>query len=231
MTRRCPGLLGKTLFGLWQNDRLHHLAEHAVGKHHDRRAVLVGQIEGAVNAVGHLLHCRGRKHGHEEVAVPRRACGLPIVGLRWLDAAEARAPSLHVDDDARQIRAGHVRDALAFKRDSGARRGRHRASAGGRGAVHHVDCRDFAFSLQIRPADLRHTLGHVGRKLGLRRDGITEEETAPGAQRAFRKRLVSLHKNLFSHNSPPNRDGQTSGHITAHEQHPTHFDWSMQCAG
>ena len=215
MPRRRPGLLGEALLGLRQNDRLHHLAQHAVGKHHDRRAVLVGQVEGTVDAVGHLLHCRGSKHGHEEVAVPRRARGLPIVGLGRLDAAEARTPSLHVDDDAWQIRAGHVRDALAFKRDSGARRGRHRASTGGRGAVHHVDCRDFAFSLQIRPADLRHTLGHVGRKLGLRRDGITEEETAPGAQRAFRKRLVSLHKNLFSHNSPPNRDGDIGAHDRA----------------
>ena len=215
MTRRCPGLLGEALLGLRQNDRLHHLAQHAVGKHHNRRAVLVGQVEGVIDAVGHLLHCRGSKHGHEEVAVPRRARGLPIVGLGGLDAAETRAPSLHVDDDARQIRACHVRNALAFKRDSGARRGRHRTSAGGRGAIHHVDGRDLAFSLQIRPANLRHALGHVGRKLGLRRDGIAEEETAPSAQRTFCERLVSLHENLFSHNSPPNRDGDVGAHDRA----------------
>ena len=117
---------------------------------------------------------------------PMSAGGLPVVGLGGLDAAKARAAALHVDDDAGQVGAGHIRDALALERDARRRRRRHHASAGRRCAVDHVDGRDLAFGLQIRAADLGHALGHVGGKLGLRRDGIAEEETAACADGRLR---------------------------------------------
>ena len=57
--------------------------------------------------VRHLLHGRGREDEHVEIAVTGASCCLEVIGLRRLDAAEARAAALDVDDQRGQIRARH----------------------------------------------------------------------------------------------------------------------------
>ena len=231
---RRPGLFGKVggIDGVGQLDGLHHLAEHAVTEDHNGRTVLVGDVERGEREVAHLLHGRGCEDDDVEVAVAGCARRLPVIRLGRLDAAEAGATALNVDDDARQIGTRHVGDALALERDAGRRRGRHDARARSRSAVDHVDRGDLAFSLKVGPSDLGHALGHVGRKLGLRRDGVTEEEAASRTQRAFCESLVSLHHDFLCHDNPYlSTVMATSGHISAHEQHPVHASRSMQCAG
>ena len=112
--------------------------------------------------------------------------------LDILNAAEARAAALDVDDQRGQIRARQIRDALALERDTGAGGRGHRPLARRGHAVNHVDGRDLALGLQKRPADLRHFLRHIGRDLGLRRDGIAQIVAAPGEDRGLRDGLVAL---------------------------------------
>ena len=225
-----PRLLRQLLNALGKHDGLHHLAEHAVGEDHGRHAVLVGLLEGQVRQIGHLLDGGRSEHEHLEIAMAHGAGGLPVVGLRGLDAAKARAAALHVDDDAGKVGARHIRDALALKRHARRRRRGHDARAGRRCSVDHVDSRDLAFGLQIRAAFLGHALGHVSGNLGLRRDGIAEEETASCADDRLRHGLVALHEHLFLRHQRITSIA-TSGHISAHEQQPVHLDASISRAG
>jgi len=66
---------------LVQYDRLHHLAQDAVGQNHDRHSILVSQIEGQRHAIGKLLHARWPQHYRSIIAVPAAASGLEIIGL------------------------------------------------------------------------------------------------------------------------------------------------------
>ena len=188
-----PGLLGEIGLGFRELDRLQHLAQHAVGKDHDGHAVLVRQIERAVDVVGHLLHGRGGQDDDVEVTVPQRTRCLPVVRLRGLDATQAGTAALDVDDDARQIGARHVRDALALQRDAGRARGRHRPSTRSRCAVHHVNGGYLRLCLEVGAALLDHALRHVRSKFCLRGDWVPKEAAASCPNCGLSQCLVTFH--------------------------------------
>ena len=163
----------------------------------------------------------------------KAAGGLPIVCLGRLDAAEPRAASLHVDDDGRQVGACQIRDALAFQRDSGRAGRRHGAGACRGSSVNHVDGGYFAFGLQIRSANFRHSLGHICGELGLGGDGVPEEVSAPGRYGGGSHGLVALHENLvlFCHMYHLHTLIATSGHMVAQFAQPVHLFSSTRRAG
>ena len=184
---------------LRQLHRLHHLAHRPVGQQHRRHPVFFREVKRLSGQVGHLLDRRRSQHQHMEVAVAGAARCEEVVRLRRLDAAEAGPAALHIDNDRGQIRARQIRNALALERDAGAGGRGHRPLARRGHAVDHVDGRDLALGLQKCPADLRHFLRHIGRDLGLRRDGIAQIVAAPGEDRGLRNGLVALHQYLFLH--------------------------------
>ena len=49
------------------------------------------------------LNRRRSQYQHMEVAVARSARGEEVVGLRWLNAAEAGPAALHIDNDCGQV--------------------------------------------------------------------------------------------------------------------------------
>ena len=178
---------------------LHHLTHRAVSQQHCRHPVFFRKVKRLSGQVGHLLNRRRSQYQHMEVAVAGSARREEVVGLRWLNAAEAGPAALHIDNDCGQICARQVRNALALERDTGAGGRGHRPLARRGHAVNHVDGRDLALGLQKRPADLRHFLRHIGRDLGLRRDGIAQIVAAPGEDRGLRDGLVALHQYFFLH--------------------------------
>ena len=235
--RAGDGPVGRAFFqdGLFgQDDGLHHLAHRAVGQQHGGHAVFKCQTEGLLRQVRHLLHGRGREDEYVEIAVTGASCCEEVIGLRRLDAAEARAAALDVDDQRGQIRARQIRDALALERDAGAGRGGHGELAGGRDAVDHVDGRDLTFRLEEHAADLRHALGHIGRDLRLRGNGVAEVMAAAAADGGFCDGLVALHQYFFLH-SPLLSHFSTvmtqSGHIVAQNAQPTHWSGSVSSTG
>ena len=64
---------------------------------------LLPEYESLYGEVGHLLHTGGSQDDHVVVAVTAAAGGLEVVRLGGLDAAQAGAATLHVDDKCRQI--------------------------------------------------------------------------------------------------------------------------------
>ena len=62
-------------------DRLHHLADEAIGEHDDRIAIAIGKFEGQGGQVGHLLHGIGREHDGAVVAVAAALHHLVIIAL------------------------------------------------------------------------------------------------------------------------------------------------------
>ncbi len=98
---------------------LHHLADHAVGDDHDGALVLVGGVEGDAHEVDALLDGGGGKDDEVVVTVAAALGGLEVVRLAGLDGAEAGAAAHHVHDDAGQLGAGYVADALLLQGDSG----------------------------------------------------------------------------------------------------------------
>ena len=151
------------------------------------------------------------------------ACRLPIVRLRRLNGTETRTTAFDVNDQTRKVGACDVGDTLALERNARRRRTRHDTCTSGGCAVHHIDGSDFAFRLQIGAALFGHALGHVGCKLGLRGDRVTEEESATCADGALGDGLVALHEYFLCHVSHLQTVIATSGHITAHVAQPVHW--------
>ena len=197
MAGRGPGLgleisRGLAVAGLIHVHGLHHLADQAVAQDHDGVAVAVGDVKGLLRQRHSLLHRAGRQHAHAVVAMTAAARGLVVVALRGLNAAQAGAAAHHVDDDAGQLSAHDVADALLLEADSGRGGAGHHAPARAGRAVDHVDGRDLAFGLQKAAAHLGHALGHVFGNLILGRDGIAEKEAASGLDGSLGNRLVAL---------------------------------------
>ena len=128
------------------------------------------------------------------VAVAAALGALEVVALGGLDVAETGAAAHDVEDHAGQLGAGAVGNALLLQADSGAGGRGDDARAGTGGAVHHIDRRDFALGLEEASSDLGHAGGHVLRDLGLRGDGVAEEETCAGANGGLGDRFGPLHK-------------------------------------
>ena len=108
-------------------ERLHHLADIAVGHDDDRIAIAVGQLEGQHGEVEHLLHRCRRQHQVAIAAVAAALHHAEVVALLGSDVAQARSAAHHVDDDAGQLRARHVRDAFLHQAQSRAGRCAHHA--------------------------------------------------------------------------------------------------------
>ena len=79
------------LASLWELDRLHDLADHAVGDDGHRLEVLVGQVKGLDDQVHRFLHRRRRQDDEVIVAVTAAFGHLEVVALGGLDVAQARA--------------------------------------------------------------------------------------------------------------------------------------------
>ena len=179
-----------------QHHFLHHLADDAVAENHRRIAVAEGQREGQVDKVGHLLHRGRRQHDDVVVAVAAAARGLEIVALTGLDSSQAGAATLHIDNDAGYLGAGHIGNALLHERYAGARRGGQHPLAGASAAIEHIDGGHLALSLQDHHA--RGLPGLEGREglndFGLWCDGIAEEAIGPTPYGSAGKGLVAFHK-------------------------------------
>ena len=178
-------------------DGLHHLADHTVSQHHHWIAVAVGQVKCLLCQIHSLLDVTGSQNDGAVVAIPAATGGLVVVALAGLDGAQARAAAHAVDDDAGQLGARHVADALLLQADAG-RGGRgHGPHAGAGGAVHHVDGRNLRLRLQEHAARLGQMGGHILRDLALRRDGIAEEAVAAGADGGLGDGFISFPKFFF----------------------------------
>ena len=175
-------------------DRLHHLAEHPVGQHHDRVAVVVGLVERDLHEVGQLLQACGGIDQQAVVAIPAAPRRLEVVGLRGLYAAQPRSAAHDVDDDARQLGAGDVGDALLLERDPRRRRRGHHPGPAAAGPIDHVDGRDLTLGLDEHATDFGQLRRHVFRQLGLRGDRVAEERPAPGPDGCRPDDLVALHQ-------------------------------------
>ena len=62
-------------------DRLHHLADEAIGQNHHRIAISIGEFKGQRGQVGHLLHGMRRQHDGAVVAVASAFHHLVIIAL------------------------------------------------------------------------------------------------------------------------------------------------------
>jgi len=83
-TGRCPRFFRQVVRGygrLFPFDRLHHLTDHAVKKHHDRHAVLVGKLKGLLHQVDDFLNIGGGEDDQPVVTVASAARRLEIVRL------------------------------------------------------------------------------------------------------------------------------------------------------
>ena len=192
-----PGLLLRVdleVHHLGHFDRLHHLGDDAVGQEEDGHAVLLGLVEGEHHDVDGLLHGGGSVGQQMVVAVAAALDALEVVALGGLDVAEAGAAAHDVEDHAGQLGAGAVGDALLLEADAGAGRRGDDARAGAGGAIDHVDRRDLALGLEEASSDLGHTGGHVLGDLGLRGDGVAEEEARAGANGGLSDRFAALHE-------------------------------------
>ena len=128
------------------------------------------------------------------VTVAAALDALEIVALRSLDVAQTGAAAHDVQDHAGQLGAGAVGNALLLQADAGAGGGGDDAGTGTGCAVHHVDGRNLALGLEEAASDLRHTGGHVLGNLGLRSDGIAEEEARAGTNGGLGDCFASLHQ-------------------------------------
>ena len=178
-------------------DGLHHLANQAVHNHHDGVAVLVGNVKCLLDEVHRLLHIGGGEDQRPVIAVAAAAGGLIVIALAGLNGAQARTAAHAVDDDAGQLGAGDVCNALLFQADAGGGGRGHGPHAGAGGAVHHVDGRNLRLRLQEHAARLGQMGGHILRDLALRRDGIAEEAVAAGADGGLGDGFISFPKFFF----------------------------------
>ena len=197
-----PGFFGQVggldIFGHFH--RLHHLTDEAVAHDQHGIAVLVGQVEGLLGQLHGLLHGGGGQHQHAVVAVSAAAGGLIVVALGRLNGAQAGAAAHHVDDDAGQLGAHDIADALLLEGNAGAGGGGHAARTRARRAVHHVDGCDLAFRLEEAAAlDFRQPLGHIFGNLVLGRNGVAEEEPASGLDGGLSDGLIALHEHFLTH--------------------------------
>ena len=136
-----------------------------------------------------MLSLDGGGGEDDEVVVTVAAAlgGLEVVALAGLDGAEAGAAAHDVHDDAGQLGAGYVGDALLLQGDAGGGGAGEDALAGAGSAVDHVDGADLALGLQEAAADFGHTLRHVLRDLGLR--GYRGSRRSSGSRHGWRPQL------------------------------------------
>ena len=173
--------------------RLHHLSQSAVCQDHTGHTVDVRQVKGLPGEGCHLLHGVGCQNDDVLVAVTQAADGLVIVGLSRLNTAQTGAASLDVYQHAGQVTADDVGDTLAHQGHAGRGGGGDATAAGCGGTVDHVDGGDFTLCLQAHAVSLGQLLCHIFRKLGLRGDGVAEEQLTAGADGGFCQGFVTLH--------------------------------------
>ena len=215
-----------------EHNRLHHLTEKSVGKYHRGHSVLVRFVERFSHQVCHFLHGGRRKHEYLEIAMPQRLCRLPVIALRGLNSTQTRTAAHYIHDNAGKVGTSHVGHAFALQGNSRGGAGSHAANAGTCAAIHHVDRRDLALSLQKNAPNLWHSLCHVRGNFSLRCDRITEKALAAGSYRGFCQGFVALHQISFHHLSPPSALMviAQSGHIIAHIAHAMQASSSMHTA-
>ena len=103
-----------------QFDRFHNLTEHTVAQNHDGNTIFVGFVKSVVQNIDAFLHAVGAVNEHMIIAVSAALRRLEVVALCRLNTAESGAAPDHIDDYARKFRAGDIRNAFLFQRDSGA---------------------------------------------------------------------------------------------------------------
>ena len=105
----------------WREHQLfHHLPDDTVTQYHGRVTVFEREFEGQVHEVGHFLYRSRSQHNHIVVAVSASACRLEVIGLAGLYGTQSGASPLHVDNQSRYFRSGHVCDAFLHQGHAGA---------------------------------------------------------------------------------------------------------------
>ena len=196
-----PGTFGGNLFlsaaGLdgWQDDLLHHLADHTVRENHGRVAVFESQLKRQVNKVGHLLHRVRRQYNDVVVAIAAAHGSLAIVALTGLNGAQTGAAALYVDNQGRNLSRRHVADTFLHQGNTRTGGRSHDSLARTSAAIEHIDGGHFAFGLQHH-----HTARFPGlqfrqcfQHFRLWGNGITEVTVASAADGCVGNGLVSLH--------------------------------------
>ena len=184
--------------GSMELHRLHHLADVAIRQHEDGIAVAVGQIEGVVGEIGHLLHGVGREHQRAIAAVSAALHHLVIIALLGRDVAQAGSAAHDVRDHAGQFRTGDIADALLHEADPRPAGCGHGADTGRRSPIQHVDCGHFALRLHEGAARRRHVERGGFGDFARRGDRVAVESPASGQNGALDDGFVAL-GNLFSH--------------------------------
>ena len=182
---------------------LHHLAHETVGDDHDGVHVLESVIPRLLDQIDSFLKIAGSEDHQMIVAVAAAAGRLAVVALSRQDAAQSGAAAHDVEHDCGIFVSRQVAEAFGHQRDSRARRRGHDLGAGRGRAKDHVDRSNFALALHIDAADFRQMRGHVLGHFILRRDGISEEVTAPTADRSLCKGFSALHKDFCHSEIPP----------------------------
>jgi hypothetical protein len=185
-----------------QLHRLHDLADIGVGKDKDRAAVALGQLEGLVGAVAHLL---GRVGGEDDAVVAAVTGAVDdeiIVGLLRPDIAEAGAGALHVDHHRGQFGAGEIGEALGHQRQARPGGAGHHPGPGGGGAVEHGNRTDLALRLEEMAAAAGEQVGRGVGDFARRSDRIAEVVGGAAEQGPVHQGLVAFHQ-MLSHITPP----------------------------
>ena len=108
-----------------------------------------------------------------------------------------RAAAHAVDDDAGQLGAGDVGDALLLEADARGGGGGHGPHTGAGGAVHHVDGGYLRLGLDEHAAGLGQVGGHILRHFALGGDGIAEETVTSGTDGSLGNGFVAFPKFFF----------------------------------
>ena len=212
-------------FHFGEGYRLHNLTEQTVAQNADGRAVFVRLVKGIIENVDCLLNGAGSVSQKLVVAVSAALDRLKIVALRSKYSAETGTAAHHVDDDAGQLGARYVGNALLLQAYAGAGAAGHGSRACTCRAVNHVDSRHFAFRLNEVSADLADSPAHVFGNFVLRGDGIAEEISAAASDCGFGNGFVALHQFFLAHYLSTSK--MLSGHMWAQAAQPTQASGSV----
>lgn len=189
------GPIGRLVFQRaqgWHLDRLHHLAQCAVGQQHHQMAVAEGQIEADAHQVHRFLHGGRGQHQRVVVAVAGRAGHLEIVGLAGVDVTQSRPAAHHIHHHTGHFAGRNVAQPLLHQTDPRRRGGGEGALARAGRAVNHMNRADFALGLQKDPAQGRQALGEIFEQFGLGGDRVAEIGVGPGPHSRLGNGFVAL---------------------------------------
>ena len=156
-------------------------------------------IDGHDRRIVRLAHAPRRERDDRMVAVRAPARLHDITLRRRGRLARRRADALHIDEHARDLRAGSIADELLLEGKARAARRIHDLAARQRRAEDGAHARDLIFHLDELAAVLRQQARHRLRDLRGRRDRVAGEEVDASCDCTFCAGLIALHQSRFAH--------------------------------